>query len=155
MNANPLSTLAALLILVSCQSPSSSESETRPTGVTVLTPSALAAARSRPVQFTAHVKPILAAKCVMCHKNDAQPGKMDLSSKAAALRTGAIGLWIVPGKPDQSLLLTKTANAPAHLKAMPPVGEQITPDELSVLRKWVAEGADWPSGSAGLVSPPK
>jgi hypothetical protein len=91
----------------------------------------------------------------MCHNNDAQPGKMDLSSKTAALRTGAIGLWIVPGKPDQSLLLTKTTNAPAHLKAMPPVGEQITPDELSVLRKWVAEGADWPSGSPGLVSPPE
>lgn len=154
MNAKPLSTLAALLILVSCQSPSSSESETRPPGTTVLTPSALAAARSQPVEFTAHVKPILAAKCVMCHNQEAQPGKMDLSSHAAALRTGAIGLWIVPGKPDQSLLLTKTTSAPAHLKAMPPVGEQITPEELSVLRKWVAEGADWPSGKAGLVSPP-
>jgi hypothetical protein len=90
----------------------------------------------------------------MCHNQEAQPGKMDLSSHAAALRTGAIGLWIVPGKPDQSLLLTKTTSAPAHLKAMPPVGEQITPEELSVLRKWVSEGADWPSGKAGLVSPP-
>ena len=154
MNAKPLSTLAALFFLASCQSPNLSESETRPPGITVLSPSALAEARSSRVDFTAHIKPILATKCVMCHTAEAQPGKMDLSSRAAALRTGALGLWIVPGKPDQSLLLTKITSAPAHLKAMPPVGEQITQDELSVLRKWVTEGAAWPSGSAGHVSAP-
>lgn len=91
----------------------------------------------------------------MCHNSEAQPGKMDLSSQKAAMQTGAIGLWIVPGKPDQSLLLAKIANAPAHLKAMSPVGEQITPDELAVLKKWVAEGANWPSGKAGFVNPPQ
>lgn len=154
MYAQPLCAIGALLFLAACQLPNPSESETRPPGTTVLSPSALAEARSSPVDFAAHVKPILAAKCVACHTSVAQPGKMDLSSRAAATRSGALGLWIVPGQTEKSLLLTKVSNAPAHLQAMPPVGEQITRDELAILRKWITEGAPWPSGNAGLVIAP-
>jgi len=155
MNAHPLSATMALLLLAACQSPNPSESETRPPGTTVLSTAALADARSGPVDFASHVKPILASKCVMCHNQEAQPGKADLSSRTLAQRTGALGLWIVPGKPDHSILLTKVSSAHAHVKAMPPVGEQITHDELAILRKWIAEGATWPGGNSGNVVAPK
>lgn len=154
MNARSISALAAVLSLVACQTPAPSESETRPQGVTVLSPTSLAAAKSGKVDFATHVRPILAAKCVACHNAEAQPGKVDLSSRAAASKSGALGLWIVPGKPENSLLITQVDKSPAHLKAMPPVGEQITKDELAVVRKWIAEGAEWPSGSSGLVKAP-
>lgn len=152
MNASPYRVLAALLLLASCQSPQPSESETRPPGENVLTPAQLAATRSGPVDFTTHVRPILQAKCVMCHNHDALPGKVNLTSRDAARRTGALGVWIVPGKPDQSHFVTKVCDAPGALQAMPPVGQQITTDELAVLRKWIAEGASWPAGPSGWVT---
>jgi mono/diheme cytochrome c family protein len=152
MNVSLPCILSTLLLLTACQTPAPSESQTRPPGETALSPAALAAARSGPVDFTRHVKPILEAKCVACHNHEALPGKVDLSNRQSALRTGGLGLWIVPGKPDQSLLLTKISDAPGHLQAMPVVGQQITPDEISVLRKWIIEGAAWPSGRPGALN---
>lgn len=155
MNAALPCAVAALLILSSCQAPTPGDSETRPVGETVLSPAALAEARSGRVQFVSHVRPILEAKCVACHTSEALPGKVDLSNRDTARKTGGLGLWIVPGKPDQSLLLTKVSDTPAHLKAMPPVGQQITTEELSILRKWIIEGADWPAGRSGTLVLPQ
>lgn len=155
MNAIQLSLIAALLTLTACHTPAPSESETRPIGETALSSSALAEARSGQVQFSQHVKPILEAKCVACHNHQALPGKVDLSNRDAALRSGGLGLWIVPGKPDQSLILNKVCAGFDHSKAMPPVGQQITAEELAVLRKWITEGADWPSGRAGTLRLPQ
>jgi mono/diheme cytochrome c family protein len=144
------SCVLALLSFAACSTPV--DSETRPLGETAISPAALKAARSGPVDFVAHVKPILEAKCAMCHNQNALPGKMDLSSQEAAARTGAIGTWIVAGHPDQSLLVTKIHDTPAHLQAMPPVGQQITPDEINLLRKWIAEGAPWPAAPRGALN---
>jgi len=155
MNAIQLCLIAALLTLAACHTPTPSESETRPIGETALSSSALAEARSGPVQFSQHVKPILEAKCVACHNHEALPGKVDLSNRDAARKSGGLGLWIVPGKPDQSLILTKVCAGFDHSKAMPPVGQQITAEELAVLRKWISEGADWPSGRAGTLRLPQ
>lgn len=146
---------AALLALAACHTPAPMESETRPTGETALSPSALAEAHSGRVKFTQHVKPILEAKCVACHNGEALPGKVDLSHREAAQKTGGLGLWIVPGKPDQSLVLTKVCGGFDPMKAMPPVGQQITTEELALLRKWITEGADWPTGRAGSLQWPK
>jgi mono/diheme cytochrome c family protein len=117
----------------------------------VLSPAALREAQAGPVDFARHVKPIFEAKCSMCHNPEALPGKPSLANRAEALRTGALGVWIVPGRPEQSLLLRHIHGSPAHLKAMPPVGEQISPEEIAVLTKWIREGAAWPTGSAGQL----
>jgi hypothetical protein len=53
--------------------------------------------------------------------------------------------FLVPGQPDRSLLLTKIKGADAHIKAMPPVGERLTKEELAILRRWVVQGAEWPA----------
>ena len=61
--------------------------------------------------------------------------------------------WIVPGKPDQSRLVTVIQEDPAADKAMPPVSHRLTPQEIELLKRWIAEGAYWPSGDAGQVIP--
>ncbi len=148
----PLSfALIGMVLLVGCQNAaiSESQSETRPAGETVLSRAELRRALAGPVDFGRHVKPILEAKCVACHSEGGLPGRMNLTSRAAAVKSGALGLFIVPGQPDKSLFVSQIGEAPAHLKAMPPVGEQVTEDEISVLRRWIAEGASWPEGEAG------
>lgn len=137
-------------IIVSCSHPVVSESETSPAGKTVLSAAALNSARQK-VVFTEHVKPILETKCVMCHNRKTLPGRMSLENRKSAFSRGATGIPIVPGHPEQSLLITNIKSA--HVNAMPPVGERITTDELTVLTKWIKDGAIWPDGRAGKLNP--
>src|SRR6185312_3898478 len=55
--------------------------------------------------FDAEIAPILARHCLECHGRSLHKGKLDLTSEEAALSGGASGLVILPGKPDESLLL--------------------------------------------------
>ncbi len=142
--------LLAVAALAACSS-SESESETRLTGRNVLDASTLKSAQSGQVSFTDHVKPILEAKCAICHNKSGLPGRLSLASREEALKTGTLGAFIIPGQPDESRFLTHLSGAHASVKAMPPVGETLTPEETTLLRRWISQGAAWPSGKAGKL----
>jgi uncharacterized membrane protein len=154
MKAQPLLILSVVVtaFIAACSHPGVSNSGTSQAGTTVLSAAALKSAKQK-VVFTEHVKPILESKCVMCHNRKTLPGRMSLESRKAAFSGGATGMPIVPGHPEQSLLITNIKNAHAHVNAMPPVGERITKDELVVLTKWIKDGAVWPDGKAGKLNP--
>ena len=139
-------------LLAACSHPNQGESQTSPPGETVLSAVELQKAKTQ-VDFKAHVKPILEARCVMCHNRKTLPGHMSLENRKLALARTALGVPIVPGHPEQSLILTNIKNGHAHVHAMPPVGERITKDELAVLTKWITDGATWPEGRAGKLNP--
>ncbi len=120
-------------------------------GENVLSKEAIHAARTGPVDFTAHVKPMLEAKCVMCHNRKALPGKMSLETREEAMRSGALGAYIVPGHPEKSLLVANVKSAHQKVSVMPAVGERMTQEEYAILTKWVKEGAQWPAGKAGTL----
>lgn len=146
-----LSVVAVGIFSAGCSHPAGSSSETAPAGQTILSASALKAAKTK-VDFTQHVKPILEGRCVMCHNRKTLPGRMSLEDKKRAMSRGATGIPIVPGHPEQSILIGNIRSAHAHVNAMPPVGERITKDELAVLTKWIKDGAEWPDGRAGRLS---
>lgn len=145
----PTLAFAALLLgLTACSSP---DSETSWAGRTVLAPSVLAAALEHP-DFVSHVKPILEAKCAMCHNKKTLPGSMNLDDRRAAFTPTKTGhLVIVPFHPEHSLLIANIRQSHQQVKAMPPVGERITKDEISVLKTWIAQGAAWPEGRDGRL----
>ena len=120
-------------------------------GENVLSKEAIHAAKTSPVDFTAHVKPVLEAKCVMCHNREALPGHGSLENRKEAVRSGALGAYIVPGHPESSLLVANVKTARQHASVMPAVGERLTSDEYAILTKWVKEGALWPAGKAGTL----
>ena len=137
------------LILVGCTT--EPESETTYPGVTVLKPEALKVALVKP-DFVRHVKPILEAKCAMCHNQKTLPGVMNLDNRKVAYQPGASGhLGIVPFHPEHSLLISNIKHSHRDVKAMPPVGERLTDDETKVLKQWIAQGASWPDGRAGKL----
>ncbi len=136
--------------LIGCSS-SESESETRLPGRNILDANTLKAAQIGKVSFTAHVKPVLEAKCAMCHNKSAQPGRLSLASQAEALQTGTLGIFIIPGQPDKSRFITHLGSAHSSVKSMPPVGETLTPEEAALFRRWIAQGAEWPAGAAGKL----
>ena len=120
-------------------------------GENVLSKEAIKAAKTGQVDFVTHVKPVLEAKCVMCHNREALPGHMSLETRKEAMRSGALGAYIVPGHPETSLLVKNVHSAHQKVSVMPAVGERLTKDEYTILTKWVTEGANWPSGKAGTL----
>ncbi len=148
MNTRHLFSLLCVL-LAACSTPL--DSETKPLGENVLSKEAIKAAKSGPVNFVAHVRPVLEAKCVMCHNRKALPSHMSLENRQEAMRSGALGAYIVPGHPEKSLLVSNTASTHRNVSVMPAVGERLTKDEYAILTKWVKEGASWPVGAAGTL----
>jgi len=148
-----LTLIAALLStgLSGCRTTARLEGETRPLGVTILTEASAMEALNGKVDFVRHIKPILEARCVMCHNDAALPGRMDLSNQDTARRTGVLGLFIVPGQPNRSTFVTRIVETQGHLLAMPPVGATVTNEEMVILRRWIAQGAEWPAGRAGKL----
>jgi hypothetical protein len=100
--------------------------------------------------FEAKVRPLLASNCYACHTG-AQSGGLRLDSRAAILKGGTSGPAVVPGKPDESLLIQVTRQTHARIK-MPP-GDKLEDAEVSDLARWVSAGAVWPD-SAGSAAPP-
>ena len=135
---------STLLLIVGCSTPK--EGETTYPGQDILSPREIIAAKQKPV-FEAHIKPILETRCVVCHNHKVLPKLMNLENRTKAMASGKI----VPGHPEQSLLVHNIEASHAGVNAMPPVGERITKDELAILTEWIKQGAEWPTGSAGTL----
>ncbi len=89
--------------------------------------------------FESKVRPLVLAKCVECHGEKKQKGGLRLDSKTAWLRGGELGPALVPGKPEESLLIKAVRYQEKEL-AMPPK-QQLSADEMKILVDWVKDGA--------------
>jgi len=120
-----------------------------------------AAAPAAPVRYNRDIRPILSDKCFFCHGFDEKKREagLRLDTREGALNKNAI----VPGKPAQSELLKRvtTKDAGDH---MPPAKSKLaslTTAEVELLRRWIAEGAQYeahwafvPLQSVPLPKPP-
>lgn len=88
--------------------------------------------------FETEIAPLLAQRCLECHRTAAKKGGLDLSRKKAALTGGENGPPIVPGEPTESLLLDYVES-----DEMPKDRPPLTADEKQLLRKWIETGAVW------------
>jgi uncharacterized membrane protein len=90
------------------------------------------------------VKPVFDKKCASCHNPDKVKGELVLTSMKSILAGGKTGKLFVPGKPEISLLLQRIHLPGEEKKHMPPAGKtQLTDDEITLLRLWVKENADF------------
>jgi hypothetical protein len=108
------------------------------------------------LQYNRDVRPILADKCFKCHGPDSQARKADrrLDVREAALAALDGVRAIVPFKPDASELVRRVGSSDPD-EQMPPRKSnlRLTKDEIAVLRRWVAEGAEYQAHWSFL--PPK
>jgi hypothetical protein len=106
----------------------------------------LAAATSR-VDFTRDIQPLLSDACYHCHGPDASSRKsgLRLDRQDAALAGGKSGLpAVVPGKPDSSELIARIlSDDPEEVMPSPDSHKVLTAAQKDLLRRWVAEGAEW------------
>ena len=92
--------------------------------------------------FESKIRPILVKHCYECHGAETQENKLRVDSLAALSAGGKAGSFIVPGKPDKSLLITAINYNLPELQ-MPPekkLGER----EIADLTAWVKMGAPHP-----------
>ena len=102
------------------------------------------------VDYDQHVRPILTARCFGCHGPTQQQSGLRLDLRQNALRGGDYGTVIVPGKSAESKLILRLAGSSIGLQ-MPPTGA-LLPDEISVLRAWIDQGADMPGRAADAIA---
>lgn len=90
--------------------------------------------------FETSVRPVLKRRCIQCHGDEKQRGDLRLDSREAALKGGYSGGAIVPGKPQESLLVEAIRYESYE---MPP-DEQLPDKEIAAIAAWVKMGAPWP-----------
>ena len=111
-----------------------------------LSATATAACAADRVQFARDVLPVLSANCYSCHGPDEheRQAKLRLDVEAAAKRVGQNGTPIVPGQPDQSLIIARITSTDPDVVMPPPSSRRkLLPGQIETIRRWVAEGAPW------------
>lgn len=117
--------------------------------------------RALPGSFYAlRVQPLFDNHCVSCHGARRQKGDLRLDSYAAAMLGGRSGRTVRPGDAKASELFNRVTLPASDDHAMPPSGKTpLTPDDVTVIRLWIAGGArsDQPArevkGAPRLVTP--
>jgi len=104
--------------------------------------------------FEKHIRPVLIKSCYECHSAEAESLKagLALDARAALLKGGDSGPAVVPGKPEESLLITSLRHEDPDLK-MPPDkhGGKLGEAVIANFTEWVKRGAPMPEGQAVAV----
>ncbi len=97
--------------------------------------------------FTRDVRPILSQHCFKCHGPDdkSRKGGLRLDVRDSALREAKSGgIALVPGKPDDSELVTRIFTDDEDELMPPPSAKRpLTAAQKDILRRWVAAGAEY------------
>ena len=104
------------------------------------------ASAAEPVHFSRDVLPVLSANCFACHGPDEheRQGELRLDLQADAKKLRKDQAAIVPGQPDQSLIIARMTSTDPDLVMPPPKSrKKVTPEQIDVIRRWISEGAKW------------
>ena len=111
---------------------------------------ASAGAQSPTDFFETRVRPVLADNCYACHAR-VQSGGLRVDSREALLAGGASGPAIVPGDPDDSLLV-RAVRHEIEGREMPRYADPLAARDVEGIVEWVRMGAPWPEPAAATAS---
>ena len=106
------------------------------------------ATEARAEFFELKVRPLLSEHCFRCHGPDQQQGGLRLDQLAAILTGGESGPAVVPGSPDESLLVEALNYDSLE---MPPDG-QLSQTQIDILKEWIQQGAYWPGADPSSMT---
>ena len=113
----------------------------------ILGPCVAFAAPEGEVRFNRDIRPILTDKCMACHGPDAETveGDLRLDRRREATRLREDGsAAIVPGDPDRSVLIERILTSdPDDIMPPPKTHKPLKPAERELLRRWIAQGAEY------------
>ena len=91
------------------------------------------------VDFQRDIRPILANRCFKCHGPALQKSGVRLDSHQAALKRKAI----VPGQVGASKLIERILADDEERMPPPEAGDRLKPAQVELLKKWIAQGAEY------------
>ena len=99
--------------------------------------------------FSLHIKPLFAEKCMACHGDDPKKIKseFDMRTRESILRGGEIfeDEVLIPGQGAKSYLYILSTRVEEDLEMPPKQSDKLTEEETRWIRKWIDDGAPWPS----------
>jgi mono/diheme cytochrome c family protein len=98
--------------------------------------------------FEKEVRPLLADNCFKCHGDKKQENGLRLDARAFLMKGGDRGPALVPGEPDNSLLIHAVRYGGDPHPKMPPK-TKLRDEQIAILVKWVQMGAPWPEDGKG------
>jgi hypothetical protein len=113
------------------------------TPLSILSSAAFAVAGE--IDFQRDIQPLFAEYCLECHGMDKAKGGLALTTRRGALQELESGAHaVVPGKVEASELITRLTTGDQD-DVMPPKdkAKRPKPAEIELLKKWVADGAEW------------
>ena len=99
--------------------------------------------RAEKIDYITDVKPIFNKKCIACHGGVKAKSNFSLLFREDALKPAKSGKYpIVPGKPGESEMIRRITEKDEE-ERMPYKHEPLTKEEISILKKWIRQGAEW------------
>ncbi len=100
-------------------------------------------AQARRVDFNRDIRPIFNSNCIACHGGVKQAGDVSFSYREQVLGKGKSGRpTVVPGSPRASELMARVISNDPEAR-MPLHRPALNPEQIALLRQWIAEGAVW------------
>jgi len=98
--------------------------------------------------FEKKVRPLLVERCYKCHSPEGKvKGQLRLDTREGWMKGGETGPALVPGDPEQSILIHAIRHAKQDLE-MPP-DTKLAESEIAILTEWVKRGAPDPRTASG------
>lgn len=98
------------------------------------------------VDFNRQIRPLISNHCIACHGPDEKQRKAKLRLDNLEGATRDLGGYaaVVPGKPDESEMLSRLLSEDDE-EVMPPPekGKRFTPEQVDLIRRWIAQGGKY------------
>ncbi len=131
--------------------------EDAPRKRTALLPRNTPAPATEPIDFHRDIQPIFVKHCYACHGASQARGGLRLDLHSRAFSGGDSGPVIIKKHSADSLLIQYVTGQNDAGMLMPPEGkgQPLAAEEIALLRRWIDQGAPWPSvpGAADDDSP--
>lgn len=96
------------------------------------------------VEFNRDIRPILSENCLYCHGQDPKHREAKLRLDQVEEATRDLGGYaaVVPGKPELSEIIKRlTSDDPEEVMPPPKSNRHVSPAQIALLKRWIAEGA--------------
>ena len=120
----------------------------------LLASTSVVSADDSPVDYARDVKSIFRERCYACHGALKQEAGLRLDTGSLVKTGGDSGAAIVPGDVEHSPLIERISAIDESAR-MPPEGKPLTPEQISVLTRWVQSGAASPDNEQPEQDPGK
>ena len=99
------------------------------------------------LDFSHDIVPVLKTHCVSCHAGDSKKGGLSINTRQDLLAGGESGLAIEIGKSSNSSLIERIESEDPDVR-MPPDGNRVPKEQITLLKAWIDADLPWESGFA-------